>query len=256
MTGRLSGVRALLLGGGGAGIGRGVSEAFGREGAFVAVADIDPVRAEDTATTIRQHGGQALALSGDVRDAVRLQAIVQEAVDGLGGLDALVTVVGGQVAFVPSVKLHEMADDDWDTMYELNLRYVSRAVRQVLGIFLAQGTGGSIVSIGSVTGVMAAPHQGAYGVMKAGLLSLARTVAAEYAADGIRMNVVAAGAVATAVANTGASPDWVEEIPMGRYGAISDVAHAAVYLASKEAGYVTGQGIVVDGGVSVRGPFE
>lgn len=257
--GRLCDVRALVLGGGGGGIGRGVSEAFGAEGAFVAVADIDLGRAEEAVATIRQHGGQATALSGDVRDATRLQGLVEDAVVALGGLDVLVTVVGGQVAFVPSVKLHEMADADWDTMYELNLRYVARAVRQVLGIFLAQGTGGSIVSIGSETGVMAAPQQGAYGVMKAGLLSLARTVAAEYASDGVRMNVVAAGAVATEVANQvagGARPSWVDEIPMGRYGEVSDVAHAAIYLASKESGYVTGQGVVVDGGVSVRGPFE
>lgn len=248
-----------MLGGGGHGIGRGVSEAFGDEGAFVAVADIDLARAEGVTATIRDRGGQATALCGDVRDAGQLHALFEGAVEILGGLDVLVTVVGGQVAFVPSVKLHEMADEDWDTMYELNLRYVSRAVRQALGIFLDQGTGGTIVSIGSVTGVMAAPHQGAYGVMKAGLLSLARTVAAEYASEQIRMNVVAAGAVATAVANNvedGASPGVVAEIPMGRYGAIVDVAQAAVYLASKESGYVTGQGIVVDGGVSVRGPFE
>ena len=127
--------------------------------------------------------------------------MVAGAVEKLGGLDVLVTVVGGQVAFVPAVKLHEMADEDWDTIYEVNLRYVARAVRAVLRVFLAQGGGGTIVSVGSVTGFMAAPKQAAYGVMKAGLLSLARTVAAEYARDGIRMNVAAAGAIATAVAN-------------------------------------------------------
>lgn len=147
-----------------------------------------------------------------------------------------------------------MADEDWDTIYEVNLRYVARAVRQVLPIFLDQGEGGVIVSVGSVTGFMAAPLQGAYGVAKAGLLSLARTVAAEYAADGIRMNVVAGGAISTGVANTG-SEEWVNEIPVGRYGTTDEIADAALYLLSDASAYVTGQQIVVDGGVSVRGPF-
>jgi 3-oxoacyl-[acyl-carrier protein] reductase len=167
-----------------------------------------------------------------------------------------VTVVGGQVAFVPAVKLHEMADEDWDTIYEVNLRYVARAVRAALRVFLQQGGGGTIVSVGSVTGFMAAPQQAAYGVMKAGLLSLARTVAAEYARDGIRMNIAAAGAIATAVANANVDAEVVEEIPAGRFGRSEEVAGAVVYLASDASSYMTGQQVVLDGGVSVRGPFD
>jgi len=91
-------------------------------------------------------------------------------------------------------------------------------------------------------------------VAKAGLLSLARTVAAEYAADRIRMNVVAGGAISTGVANT-VPEQWVDGIPVGRYGTSDDVADAAIYLLSDVSAYVTGQQIVVDGGVSVRGPF-
>jgi 3-oxoacyl-[acyl-carrier protein] reductase len=102
---------------------------------------------------------------------------------------------------------------------------------------------------------MAAPEQAAYGVMKAGILSLARTVAAEYARDGIRMNVAAAGAIATAVANANVGEEVVEEIPAGRFGRSAEVARAVGYLASDEASYITGQQIVLDGGVSVRGPF-
>src|SRR5690242_5886688 len=103
------------------------------------------------------------------------------------------------------------------------------------------------------TGVMAAPRQAGYGAAKAGLASLAKTVAAEYAADGIRMNVVACGAIATAVAN--ADDSGALDIPLGRLGVPDDAAAAAVYLSSTLSSYVTGQSLVVDGGVTVRGPF-
>jgi 3-oxoacyl-[acyl-carrier protein] reductase len=252
---RLEHKRALILGGGGAGIGRGVTRAYAASGASIAVADVDPVRAEAAAAEVRETGSVGHALSGDVRSASQLDAMIDTAADRLGGLDILVTVVGGQVAFVPAVKLHEMSDEDWDTEYEFNLRYVSRAVRAVLRRFLAQGTGGTIVSIGSVTGFMAAPRQAAYGVAKAGIVSLARTVAAEYAADGIRMNVVAGGAIATSAAGNPSVAEWVDEIPAGRYGGPDEIAAAAVYLAADESAYLTGQQIVLDGGVSTRGPF-
>lgn len=253
---QLTGKRALVIGGGGAGIGRAVTGAFGNEGAAVVVADIDPERAAEAAEGVRRNGGTAYPVSGDVRSSADIEAMVACAVQQLGGLDVLVTVVGGQVAFVPAVRLHEMADEDWDTMYELNLRYVARAVRAALRVFLDQSGGGTIVSVGSVTGFMAAPEQAAYGVMKAGLLSLARTVAAEYSRDGIRMNVAAAGAIATAVANANVAAEVVDEIPVGRFGRSEEIAAAVVYLASDASSYMTGQQVVLDGGVSVRGPFE
>ncbi|MFI0720770.1 SDR family NAD(P)-dependent oxidoreductase [Streptomyces sp. NPDC021224] len=254
-AGRLDGKRALVIGGGGAGIGRAVVRAYAAAGAHVVVADIDAGRAAQAAEEVRTAGHTAHAVSGDVRSRDQLDSVIAGAAERLGGLDILVTVVGGQMAFVPAVKLHEMEDEDWDTVYELNLRYVVRAVRHVLRLFLEQGTGGSIVGIGSVTGFMAAPKQAGYGAAKAGLSSLARTVAAEYAADGIRMNVVAGGAISTAVNDAGPSGEWVPEIPAGRYGTSEEMAEAAVYLGSNAARYITGQQIVLDGGVSVRGPF-
>ncbi|MEU1328671.1 SDR family oxidoreductase [Streptomyces sp. NPDC005865] len=251
---RLDGKRILVIGGGGAGIGRTIVRSCAAAGAEVAVADVDAARATEAADELRAAGHVSYALSGDVRSSEQLENVIVGAAEQLGGLDTLMTVVGGQAAFVPAVRLHEMTDDDWDTVYDVNLRYVARAVRRVLRLFLEQGTGGNIVSIGSVTGFMAAPKQAGYGAAKAGLYSLARTVAAEYAADGIRMNVVAGGAISTAV-STGPSDTWVPEIPVGRYGTSEEMAAAAVYLSSDEARYITGQQIVLDGGVSVRGPF-
>ncbi|RAK31415.1 3-oxoacyl-[acyl-carrier protein] reductase [Actinoplanes lutulentus] len=252
----LEGLSALVIGGGGDGIGRAVTRAFAAAGASVAVADVVADRALAASLELTGNGAQAVPLIGNVRSMADLEGFVAQTVEAFGKIDALVTVVGGQVAFVPAVRLHEMVDEDWDLAYEMNLRWVARASRAVIRTFLAQGFGGSIVSVGSVAGVMAAPTQAAYGAAKAGVASLARTVAAEYARDGIRMNVVTCGAIATAVANAEPDPDGVPEIPMGRLGVPDDAASAVVYLSSPLASYITGQSLVVDGGVSVRGPFS
>jgi 3-oxoacyl-[acyl-carrier protein] reductase len=251
----LDGMNALVVGGGGGGIGRAISRAFASAGAAVAVADLEPSRARDAVQELTRSGARALALTGDVRSRSTVDDFVAATVAEFGRLDTLATVVGGQVAFVPAVRLHEMSDDDWDLAYEMNLGYVARAARAAIRAFLTQGQGGSIVSVGSITGVMAAPMQASYGAAKAGLASLAKTVAAEYAGDGIRMNIVACGAIATAAANAAQPVGDVPEIPMRRLGVPHDAAAAAVYLASPLSSYVTGQSVVVDGGVTVRGPF-
>jgi 3-oxoacyl-[acyl-carrier protein] reductase len=125
---------------------------------------------------------------------------------------------------------------------------------QALLVFLEQGRGGSIVSVGSITAHSGSPMQAAYSAAKAGLASLARSVAAEYSRDGIRMNLVTCGPVATPVARAAqvGSADW---IPMGRPGESREVADAVVFLASPLSSYITGQSLVVDGGATAVGPF-
>lgn len=251
---QLSGKRTLVIGGGGPGIGGAITRAFGDAGAKVVVCDVDAQHAREASAQVKDQGHAVVA---DVRSPADLARMIQGAVNWLDGLDVAVTVVGGQVAFVPTVPLHEMTDDDWDSVYEVNLRYVARVLRLVIPVFLDQGVGGSIISVGSVTGMMAAPRQGAYGVMKAGLVSLARTVAAEYSSSQIRMNVVAGGAIATSASgNISASSEWIDDVPLGRFGTPAEIASAALYLASDDASYITGQQIVIDGGVSSRGPFQ
>jgi 3-oxoacyl-[acyl-carrier protein] reductase len=250
----LSGKNALVIGGGGGGIGREITRGLAAAGSAVAVADVARDRADEAAAEVAAAGVKSASLVGDVRTREDVDGFVSSAAQELGGLDILVTVVGGQLAFVPATPLHEVTDEDWDLMFELNLLYVARAVRAALRLFLAQGRGGTIVSVGSIAGRAGSPMQAAYGAAKAGLESLARSVAAEYSREGVRMNLVTCGPIATAVARAaqaGAS-DW---IPMGRPGESREVADAAVFLASPLSSYITGQSLVIDGGATAVGPF-
>jgi 3-oxoacyl-[acyl-carrier protein] reductase len=251
----LEGKRALVVGGGGGGIGRAITRALAAAGSGVAVVDVDPRRADEAAADAEAAGVQGVALVGDVRSASAIEDIVEDAARQLRGLDVLVTVVGGQLAFVPEARLHEVTDEDWDLMFDLNLRYVARVVRATLRVLLEQGTGGTIVSIGSITALAGSPMQAAYGAAKAGLASLARSVAAEYSRDGIRMNVVSCGPVATPVAVAAQADEELDWVPMGRAAASKEVADAAVFLASPLSSYISGQSLVIDGGATAVGPF-
>jgi 3-oxoacyl-[acyl-carrier protein] reductase len=251
----LDGKNALVIGGGGGGIGRAITRRLAASGAAIAIADVDRERAEDAAADVTAVGTRAISLMCDVRSREDLEDVVTNADQALGGLDVLVTVVGGHVAFAPSAPLHETTDEDWDLIFDLNLRYVPRVVRLALRVFLAQGRGGTIVSVGSIIGCMGSPMAAAYGAAKAGLASLARSVAVEYGQQGIRMNVVTCGVIATPVASAAQTGTEFDGIPMGRRGESREVADATVFLASPLSSYITGQSLVIDGGVTVRDPF-
>jgi 3-oxoacyl-[acyl-carrier protein] reductase len=251
----LEGRRALVIGGGGGGIGRAITRAFAAAGSSLAVVDIDGQRANEAAAEAASAGVHAVALAGDVRSGADIDRVVGEAARELGALDVLVTVVGGQLAFVPAARIHEITEEDWSLMFEVNLHYVARAVRTTLRLFLDQGTGGTIVGVGSITAIVGSPMQAAYGAAKAGLASLARSVAAEYGGDGIRMNLVSCGPVATPVAEAAQALADLDWIPMGRAATAQEVADAAVFLASPLSSYVSGQSLVVDGGATAIGPF-
>jgi 3-oxoacyl-[acyl-carrier protein] reductase len=252
----LDGKNVLVIGGGGGGIGRAITRGLAAAGAAVAVADVDRERAEEAAAEVAATGTKALGLTGDVRSREEIDGLVTRAAEELGGLDVLVTVVGGQLAFVPATPLHETTDEDWDLMFDLNLRYVAWAVRAALRVFLAQGRGGTIVSVGSIAGFAGSPMQAAYGAAKAGLASLARSVAAEYSRQGIRMNLVTCGPIATPVARAAQTDTGLEWVPMGRPGESREVADAVVFLGSPLSSYVSGQSLVVDGGATAVGPYQ
>lgn len=253
----LEGMRVLVVGGGGMGNGRAITTGVGAAGASVAVVDLDGDRASEAAEDVRSGGGTAMALTGDVRSSEDIDRFVSQTVERLGGIDALVTVVGGYTLFTPWIHLDETSDDAWDLIIDVNLRYVFRCIRRVVGVFKQQTSGGSIVSVGSISGSVSSPNSGAYGAAKAGLVNLAKTVSVEFARQGIRMNVVSCGVIATE-AQEAVYPGGLslgERIPMGRPGRPEEIAAAVVFMASPLSSYIGGQNLTVDGALTARFPL-
>jgi 3-oxoacyl-[acyl-carrier protein] reductase len=253
----LDGRRVLVVGGGGMGNGRAIGQGVASAGARVAVIDIDAGRVAEAVADINAQGGEAYGLVGDVRVPADVERMVVEATDGLGGIDSLITVVGGYSLFTKWTPLAQVTDDQWALIMDLNLTYVMRFTREVINVFLEQGTGGSIVSVGSISGNVASPYAAAYGAAKAGLVNLAKSVSVEYGADGIRMNVVSCGVIATEAqqANYPNGGGLAERIPMGRPGRPEEIAAAVIFLASPYASYISGQNLTADGSLTSRFPL-
>lgn len=264
MTGRLQGETALVVGGGqtpGATIGNGraIAQRFAAEGASVAVADRVLERAQDTVAGITEAGGTAVAVRGDVTDSDDCAALVAATVDAFGALDVLVHNVGIGGDDGGPVSLDEAV---WDRIHEVNLKGAYLVCKHVLPVMRQQGRG-AIVAISSVaatcsTGMLA------YKTSKAGLNALVHAVAMGNARHGIRANAVMPGLMDTPMAvdalaeALGVDRETVAErraaqVPLGgKQGSAWDVANAALFLASDEAGFITGAVLPVDGGQSAR----
>jgi 3-oxoacyl-[acyl-carrier protein] reductase len=256
----LTGTKVLIVGGGGGGIGRTCTRLIGAAGATVAVVDIDKSRADEAADEVIKMGGQAFGLSGDVSSLADIERVVAGADDRLHGIDSLVTIVGGVNAFnVGFNQVADCPDEDWDKMFEYNVRYVFRLVRSVINAMLAKERGGSVVSIGSYAGGQhGAPMMGAYGAAKSAVAHLAMTIAAEYGPLGIRMNVVSPGWTATPIGGSRSDTQTdglLRSIPLRRRGVPEDIANAVLFLLSPLSSYISGQILGVDGGASASSGF-
>ncbi len=252
--------RVVLVTGAGGGIGRAIAVAFAGEGASVAVVDNDLAGAEAVAREIEDSNGRALAVGADVSSAQSVEAAVAAVQEQLGGLDVVVNNAG--VERYGSVE--EISEADWDFVVGTNLKGAFLVSRASLPLLRARG-GGAIVNITSVQAFVNEPRNVAYGVSKAGLLSLTRGIAVDHAREGIRCVCVAPGSTLTPmleVAAEKARPGdraaglraWAESIPIGRIIDASEVASLVLYLASDSAGAITGSCHVIDGALlSKRG---
>lgn len=255
---RLSGKVALITGAG-MGIGYACAAAFAREGAAVALIDIDAETGENAVEQIRSHSDSAVFFQADVSDPQAVAAAVQRAVSKWGRIDILLSNAGIGGRKWGDGPVHLCTWDAWEKIMSVNLRGTFLICKSVLPYMMSQG-GGSIVTLASVLGLVGT--QGlfdthAYATSKAGIIGLTRTIAAHYARDGIRANAIAPGLIDTQMANRAkASPALLEQVsfwqPLGPLGHVTDVASAAVFLGSDEARFITGVVLPVDGGWTVQ----
>lgn len=258
LAGALAGKRVLIVGGVGTGIGRAITRGVAAAGAAgIVVVGRNQERAEEAAHEVASATCRAIAITGDAAAVDDTERVVAKARDELGGIDVLITVVGGYGLFAPWGPFEDTTDETWDLVFDLNVKYVFHYVRACLKVFLEQEDAGTIVSVGSIAGFTATPMAVAYGAAKAGLINMAKTVAAEYGRRGIRMNVVNSGPILTDAGRKSLTEGVkMDVVPMGRAGVPEEMANVVVFFASPLTSFVTGQAIAVDGGVTSRAPLR
>lgn len=256
---RLEGKVALITGAG-SGVGAATARRMAAVGAAVALLGRTPERLEAVAAEITRTGGRAVALPCDVSVAAQVEQAVAATVERFGRLDVVVANAAIQL-HGQDRPLHELDEAVWDRTHDVNLRGAFFTCRAGIRQMLAQGQGGSVIIVSSVTALAGiAPHNPAYTASKGGLLSLGRALAVHYARDGIRCNVVCPGALEAPPDVELLGPDGPAArrarleplIPLGRLGRFEEIAPMIVFLASDDASYITGAVFVVDGGLTAR----
>jgi len=241
--------QVAIVTGGARGIGREIALTLAREGAHLALFDVNAQPLEQTAQELRALGRRAEGLVVDVTDGKQVDEGVAKVLDKLGRIDILVNNAG----ITKDGLLIRMDDAQWDRVLNINLRGTFLCTRAVAKHLLKQRRG-RIVSIASIVGVIGNPGQANYAASKAGIIGFTKAVAKELASRGITCNAIAPGFIKTEM--TEALPEQakqrlMEAIPMGTLGEPKDVANAVLFLASDAARYITGQVLVVDGGLAM-----
>jgi len=247
----MAGKRAVITGAA-AGIGRESALLFAREGAAVAVADLDSAAAESTAAEIVAAGGRAIAITVDVADPASVEAMIARAESEFGAVDTLFNNAGVMLAGDNGPEDTDQAI--WDRTIAINLTGVFHCCRFGLPALLRAG-GGAVLNMSSLVAVMgAAVPQLAYTASKGGVLAMTREIAVQYGRRNVRANALLPGPIGTPLtAQLFDTPEKLERrrvhMPMGRFGKAVEVAEVALFLCSDAASYVTGAGYLVDGGI-------
>lgn len=245
MSERMNG-KVVIVTGGSSGIGRATAIAFAREGAKVVIAARRVNEGEETVKQIVDAGGEAIFVQTDVTQAREVQALVDRTLEQYGRLDAAFNNAGSG----KGIRLIDLTEDDWEQEIAVNLKSVWLCLKYQIPAMLKSGKG-AIVNMGSQGAILGVPNYTAYGAAKGGAVALTRAAAAEYAAEGIRINAISPGAIETelwANAPAGMLEQVAAGIPMQRVGQPQDIAETVVWLCSDAAGFITGQNIAIDGG--------
>jgi NAD(P)-dependent dehydrogenase (short-subunit alcohol dehydrogenase family) len=240
-----------LVTGAGSGIGRATAQLLAKRGLVVALTDIDEATGQHTERLIAEADGEASFVRADASDEAQMEAAVSFTLDTFGALDVAVNNAG--FARVGD-RIHEVSQKDWDDVMAVVLRGVWLCMRAEIAAMLEQG-GGSIVNVASIAGLAGSGNRsGAYSAAKHGVVGLTRTAALEYARDGIRVNAVCPGQIATprVEARIASDPEMAQRLvgahPMGRLGRVEEVAEAIAWLCSPASSFVNGHPLAVDGG--------
>jgi len=250
MPGRLDGKVALITGAG-MGMGREASLLFAREGARIVVCDLNGGAAAETADLVARAGGQAVAVVGDVAVEAEVKRMVAEGVRRFGALHVLYNNAG--VLWKDRDRSVLETDDSWwERVMGINLKSVFWVTKHGIP-HLQKGGGGSIILVGSVSALAGFTRaQDAYTAAKGALIALNKSLAIQFARDGVRSNIIHPGIVETPLQAPYLTPELRAEfktgIPLGRIGQPRDIAYAALFLASDESAFMTGAEMVVDGG--------
>lgn len=256
MANRLEGKVAVITGSG-SGIGRGVARLFAKEGARIAIVDVKPEGGLETVELIKKDGGEAFFVQTNVLNLSQVKSMVDKVVEKYGKINILHNNAGGWQREAHDTVLED-SEEEWDRLTDLNLKSVYVVSREVLPHMIKQG-GGAIVNTITINAFLTQPGTAAYSAAKAGAFQLTRAMALDYAKYKVRVNGIAPGEIHT--------PLWIStydnlpksdevkasvlsRIPLGRFGEPEDVAFPALWLASDEARYITGQIITVDGGIT------
>ncbi|MCZ7635088.1 MAG: 3-oxoacyl-[acyl-carrier-protein] reductase [Verrucomicrobia bacterium] len=239
--------QVAIVTGAGRGIGRAIALRFAAEGADVVCVSRTAGNAEKVAAEVRAVGRRAWAHALDVADAAAVQATVAQVLETAGRVDILVNNAG----ITRDGLLMRLSDEDWDAVLNTNLKGAFLFTRALSRAFIKQRAG-RIINVASVIGLIGNPGQCNYAASKAALLGFTKSVARELATRGITVNALAPGFIETDM--TEGLADEIKQrilhqVPLGRFGQPDDIAHAAVFLASPQASYITGQVLVVDGGM-------
>jgi 3-oxoacyl-[acyl-carrier protein] reductase len=239
--------KVAIVTGAAQGIGRAIAETLARAGADLVVADLDPGRAQDTVNAIGQFGGRVLNVKVNVADWNDVKEMTDHVLKECGKIDILVNNAG----ITRDGLLVRMREEDWNLVIQVNLNGTFHCTKAVMQPMTKQRYG-RIVNIASIVGAMGNAGQANYAASKAAVIGFTKSVAREYASRMVTVNAVAPGFIDTAM--TQGLPADVKEtlqkqIPLGRLGQPSDVAEAVRFLASDEAGYITGHVLHVNGGM-------
>jgi NAD(P)-dependent dehydrogenase (short-subunit alcohol dehydrogenase family) len=249
--------RTVLVTGGGAGIGRAIAEAFGKARARVAVAEIDPGRADEVRQVLQAAQVEALVAVTDVRSAEAVAALMADIDRRFGGLDVLVNNVGDFLGIVKPFE--QCSDEDIEAIYDVNLRCIFVVTRAAIPLLRKRAPGSSIISLSSIEAFRGIPMVSVYSAMKHAITGFTRSLALELGPAGIRVNAIAPESTETPQVPVAAMiaaehRDHIRRwIPLGRFGTPQDAAGSALFLASDLASWITGTTINLDGGALAAG---